>query len=197
MNRQNRLDTLSRWLTKKTTLLVFLVALIIFIGFMIWVLPSVSATTKEITGSSRSPDTSFFYTVETLYQITSEYGEAGRQYYIRSRFTFDVVWPLVYGFFLVTALSLIFKKPIRGTSFHGLNLLPIFGMVFDFFENITAAFVMFRYPQTTTAAYLAPYFTLVKWLFIYAAFGVLMMGVSIKVIQGIRKWMSYSSLGTK
>ncbi|KAF0092495.1 MAG: hypothetical protein FD141_679 [Fusobacteria bacterium] len=181
------LTTLSKWFTKKTTLLVFIVATLIFTGFIIWVLPGVSANTKEITGSSLSPDTSFFYTVEKLYQIAEVYGETGRQYYINSRFTFDVVWPIVYGFFLVSALSLTFKKPIAGKSFYVFNLLPLFGIGFDFSENITVAYVMFRYPQTTFVAYLAPYFTLIKWLFIYLAFGFLIIGVIIKVFQIVQR----------
>jgi len=126
------LNTLSLWFNKKITLLVFIVAALIFTGFIIFVLPAVSATTKEITGSSLSPDTSFFYSVEKLYQIAEEYGEAGRQYYINSRFTFDVIWPIVYGFFLISALSLTFKKPIGGKSFAILNLLPLLGWVLIF-----------------------------------------------------------------
>lgn len=181
------LNNLSNWFAKKTTLPVFIVAVFIFIGFMILVLPAVSATTKEITGSSLSPDTSFFYSVETLYQIAEEYGEAGREYYINSRFTFDVIWPVVYGFFLVSALSLTFKNPIASKSFYMFNLLPLFGMGFDFFENITVSYVMFRYPQTTFIAYLSPYFTLMKWLLIYLSFGLLIIGVSIKSFQIVKR----------
>lgn len=181
------LNTLSRWFTKKTTLIVFIVASLIFTGFLFFVLPAVSATTKEITGSSLSPDTSFFYTVETLYQIAEEYGQAGREYYINSRFTFDVIWPVVYGFFLVSALSLTFKKPIAGKSFHMFNLLPLFGMGFDLLENITVSYVMFRYPLTTFVAYAAPYFTLMKWLLIYLAFGLLIIGVIIRSFQIVKR----------
>lgn len=182
-----KLNTLSIWLNKKITLPVFIVAALIFTGFMIFVLPAVSATTKEITGSSLSPDTSFFYSVETLYQIAEEYGEAGREYYINSRFTFDVVWPVVYVFFLVSALSLAFKKPIAGRYFYMFNLLPLFAIVFDFLENIMTAYVMFRYPLFSLVAYGAPYFTLMKWLLIYLAFGLLIIGVSIKAIKQLLK----------
>ncbi len=180
------LNNLSRWFTKKTTLLVFIVALLIFTGFIVFVLPAVSVATKEITGTSLSPDTSLFYRVEKLYQIAEVYGEEGRQYYINSRFTFDVVWPVVYGFFLISALSLTFKKPIAGKSFYIFNLLPLFGMVFDFLENIMVSYLMFRYPQTTFVAYLAPYCTLMKWLMIYLAFVLLIIGVSIKVFQIVK-----------
>jgi hypothetical protein len=181
------LNNLSSWFAKKTNLLIFIVASLIFVGFIIFVLPAVSATTKEITGTSLSPDTSFFYTVERLYQIVEIYGETGRQYYINSRFTFDVIWPLVYGFFLVTALSMTFKKPIAKKSFYMFNLLPLSGIIFDYLENITIAYLMFKYPKTTFIAYLALYFTLMKWLFIYLAFVVLIIGVSIKSFQKVKR----------
>jgi hypothetical protein len=181
------LNTLSLWFNRKITLPVFIVAALIFTGFIIFVLPAVSATTKEITGSSLSPDTSFFYSVDTIYQIAEEYGEAGREYYINSRFTFDVVWPVVYGFFLVSALSLIFKKPIAGKSFHMFSLLPLFAMIFDFLENITLAYVMFIYPLTSFVAYVAPYFTLMKWLLIYLAFVLVIIGVSVRSFQVVKR----------
>ncbi len=180
------LNTLSIWLNKKMTLLFFIVAAIIFSSFIIWVLPTVSSTTKEITGSSLSPDTSFFYSVGTLYQIAEDYGEAGREYYVNSRFTFDVIWPMVYGIFLVSALSLTFKKPISGKAFFQFNLLPLFGVGFDFLENITVAYLMILYPKTSLIANFAPYFTLLKWLFLYLAFGLLIIGVLIKLFQLIK-----------
>lgn len=181
------LNTLSLWFNRKIKLPVFIVAALIFTGFIIFVLPAVSATTKENTGSSLSPDTSFFYSVETLYKIAEGYGEAGREYYINSRFTFDVVWPIVYGFFLVSALSLAFKKPIASKSFYMFNLLPLFAIVFDFLENITLAYVMFIYPLTSFVAYVAPYFTLMKWLLIYLAFGFLVIVVIVRIFQKIKR----------
>lgn len=177
------LNDLSIWLGKKTTYLVLAVALVFFMSFMIWVLPKVSATTEEVTGTSLSPDMSFFYSTEDMYQIASDYGDEGRRYYIRSRFTFDVIWPMAYGFFLVAALSMTFKKPMGGKSLIVFNLLPIGGVFFDYLENITAALVMFIYPRTTAVAYFTPYFTLLKWILIYAAFAVLLLGGIFRVIR--------------
>lgn len=181
------LNTLSILLNKKINWLVFFVSVLIFTVFIIFVLPGVSLTTREITGSNLSPDTSIFYSVETLYKIAEDYGAAGRDYYINSRFTFDVVWPLVYGFFLVSSLSMTFREPIVKRSFYVFNLLPIFAVVFDFLENITVSYLMFRYPQTSYIGYLAPYFTLIKWLLIFSAFGLLVMGVLVRCFLFIRR----------
>ncbi len=180
---QNCMKTksISKVMVQKNNLIILLITTLVFLAFMIWVLPAVSETTREITGTTLSPDTSFFYTAETLYQIASEYGPEGRSYYIRSRFTFDVIWPIVYGAFLISAISMLFKKPIRGKDYHFLNLLPVFGIIFDFLENIGASFVMFRYPEMTIIANWTPYFTLIKWIFIYASFACLLIGLLLKL----------------
>lgn len=39
--------------------------------------------------------------------LVSEFAEA----YIRARWTFDLVWPIVYGFFLVTASIVMLQYP--------------------------------------------------------------------------------------
>lgn len=180
------LTTLSKWINKQISPVVLIISALIFTGFLIFVLPAVSAATLEVTSISQSPDTSFFYTVETLYEIAEGYGEAGRDYYINSRFTFDVVWPLVYGFFIVSALSLTFRKPILNRNFYVFNLIPLMAVVFDFLENITVSYLMFRYPLFSVVAYGAPFFTLLKWLMIYMAFALLTIGVIIKFFLLLR-----------
>lgn len=174
------LRSLSDWLNdylKPVHLVVFLLIFVIFIGY---VLPSVSAATKVATGSDRAPDTSFFYRAADIYEIAEEYGLEGRRYYIRSRFTFDVVWPLVYGAFLVAAISRLVHKRRRGDKVRFLNLLPLAGVLFDYLENIATASAMYVFPDTIFLAYFAPYFTLVKWLCIYSAF--IIIGIGFMVV---------------
>lgn len=171
---------ISSWLYKKSNRLTLVISSVLFMAFMIWVLPAVSATTKEITGSDLSPDTLFFYRPDRLYEIAQIYGEEGRAYYIRTRFTFDIIWPFVYGFFLVTFLSLVFKKlsnhwsKFKSSAF---NILPLLAVFFDFLENMSAAYVMSIYPQTSFLAYVSPCFTMVKWLLIYGSFILLFIGL--------------------
>ena len=165
---------------------------LIFAAFIIWVLPSVSAATKIATGSNQAPDTDFFYTAQSLYQIAGEYGPAGRSYYIVSRFTFDIVWPIAYGLFLTAALAITFNHNLntlnRSTlNLSLLNLLPLFGVVFDYLENLSTAYTMFRYPSTTFIAYLAPPFTAIKWLLIYGAFAALILGLLLRLGLALTK----------
>ena len=82
-----------------------LAALVIFLLFTALVLPGQAAGSDARTGGTRQPDTSLFYTPAELYGMAEAFGPDGRQAYIQARFTFDVVWPLVYGLFVVTAIG--------------------------------------------------------------------------------------------
>ncbi len=165
-----RVTDFSEWMNRQYKTIYLVISFIIFALFMIAVLPNVSETTKEITGTNISPDTSFFYTSQKLYEIAESYGEVGRAYYIRSRFTFDIIWPIVYLFFLVTMITFLFKG--------SLHLIPFIGVLFDYLENLGASYVMFRYPlDTGFIATITPMFTLLKWIFIYISFGLILAGL--------------------
>ena len=69
----------------------------IFVLFTALVLPGRSTRAQVETRAAGSPDMSFFYTSDELYQMAEAYGQAGREAYIRARFTFDLIWPLVYA----------------------------------------------------------------------------------------------------
>ena len=156
---------------------VALLALVVFVLFTVLVLPGQSASADAASGGAGSPDTSFFYTAEDLYRFAEAYGPAGRQAYIRARYTFDVVWPLVYSFFLVTAISWLTSRafPI-GSRWQRANLVPLLAVLFDFLENLAASVVMQRYPDPTPAlAGLAPGMTVLKWVFVGASFALLVV----------------------
>ncbi len=175
---------LSRWLHTLSTGGVTLAALIVFVIFTATVLPSQSAQADAATGGAPSPDTSLIYTPQELYAMAEAYGAAGRAAYIRARFTFDLVWPVVYLAFLVTAISWLSRRafaPERAWS--QLNLVPVIGVGLDYLENITAAWVMGRYPaRTPIIDVLAPVFTFLKWVFVGGSFVVL------AVVLGLALW---------
>ena len=159
---------------------VALAALLVFVAFMILVLPAQSKEAESINGGKASPDTSFLYSRDALYQMAKSYGEQGRQAYIHARFTFDLIFPVVYGFFLVTGISWLFAHSLAPASrWQWLNLTPVLGMLFDYLENISASLVFARYPQPTPVIdSLAPIFSAIKWLFVYGSFGVLLVAVA-------------------
>lgn len=183
-----RLKALSEWLYEKSRLSVFLVALLIFLLFLGIILPREATRLESIAGITDSPDTSLFYTPSYLYDLAQEYGEEGRAYYIRSRFTFDLIWPLAYLFFLVTSLSFTFHSVHAKSFWRILNILPFGGLIFDYLENIMVSLVMYRYPLSSSLpAFFAPLFTLVKWIFIGGSFLFLLVGWGLLFSRWLRR----------
>jgi len=178
---------LSDWIRDKATGRLTLVFLLLFLGFTTVVLPGQAAQAEEYSGGAGSPDRSFFYSADDLYGWAEAYGAQGRRAYVRARLTFDVVWPLVYTLFLSTALSWVMARAVAAESvWSRANLVPVLGMLFDLLENGATASVMTRYPQATpVVASLAGFLTLVKWLFVYGSFALLLFGL---VVSAWRWW---------
>ena len=146
---------------------------------MVSVLPRQAEEASRQFAGAGSPDSSFVYSAEDIYGWAEAYGASGREAYVRARWTFDVVWPMVYGFFLVTAISWVGRRAYRSDSrLHLLNLVPIAAVLLDFTENILATVVMLRYPsEAMIAATLASPVTVAKWLGVSGSFVVLFAGV--------------------
>lgn len=85
-----KVTAVSKWVTQKTTSLIVVSSLILFLVFTATVLPAQSEKARNQSGES-SPDMSFFFTVDELYEIAEYYGEEGREAYVTARFTFDLV----------------------------------------------------------------------------------------------------------
>ncbi len=163
--------------------LLFGLATLIFVFFILVVLPAEAVRLASVTNVSGSPDTSFIYGPREFYAWASGYGEAGRDYYIRSRFGFDLIWPLAYGFLLFTGIRASGLKYRYVWAF-----LPVFSVLFDYTENVLASFLMGLYPtQINVLVYVASVATFVKWVTLGASFGLLIVGLSNTIIQWMPK----------
>ncbi len=171
------MQRVSRFIDRVSPGWLALLAVLVFIAFIALVLPAESAKAAAASGGVESPDTSFFYSPADLYRMAEEFGEAGRAAYVRARFSFDIIWPLVYSFFLLTATSWAARKAVPTDSrWRLLNLAPLPPLLFDYLENVSAALVMARYPRTTAVFdWLAPAATILKWITLSAAFVLLVV----------------------
>ena len=178
----------SNWLQRLSTGWTTLLTLVVFLVFSATVLPRQATKAEESAGGGDSPDMSLTYTSDDLYRMAEAYGDSGRKAYIRARFTFDLIFPLVYTAFLVTSISWTFGKAFKPQSRWQLaNLAPVLGMVFDFLENGSTSLVMARYPaQTSVAGWLAPIFTFVKWFFVGGSFVLLFIGAFLVILGWVR-----------
>lgn len=161
---------LSLWINRISKGWVVLITLFIMILFLAFVLPGQAEKSQEYSGIS--PDTTFFYQPRKLISAAESYGPDGRGAYIYNRWTFDLVFPLVYVGFLTTGISWFLRnKEIK--SIQLVNLLPISAGIFDYLENSATTLVMAIYPKVSyLVAFLASGFTLIKWILVYASFGI-------------------------
>ena len=178
---------ISDWLRRVTNGRVALAALAVFLLFSALVLPGQSAASETHTGDAGSPDTSLYYSADDLYRMAEMYGEQGRAAYVRARYTFDVIWPVVYTVFLSTAISWVYGRAFASSSrWQRANLAPVLGALFDYLENLAASVVMVRYPDRTPIVdTLAPVFTLVKWVFVGGSFVLLLAGIAVAIYRWI------------
>jgi hypothetical protein len=183
------LARVSEWLYSASTGKVAAVSILVFVVFTALVLPAQSRAAGEYSSGVGSPDMSFFYSSEELTRIAEAYGESGRAAYVRARFTFDLIWPIVYAFFLATTISWTFQRVFPPSSvIRRGNLLPLAAALFDYLENIATSIVMLRYPNSAPLlGNLAPVFTLLKWSLIVGSFGLLLFAGILLLWNGIYK----------
>ncbi len=81
-------------------------------------------------------------------------------------------WPIVYAAMLVLVLGWELRRTTRsGSPWRLVVLLPVAALLADYVENICAAIVMARWPETTDViAHLAPVATAAKWTLLGSAF---------------------------
>lgn len=158
-------------------------AVVLFVVFTAIVLPAQAAAGAFYTVRYAAPDTSVWYSPDDLYAAAQAWGSEGRAAYVWARVTFDVVWPIVYGAFLVATLAWVWARGTApGSRWRRVALLPVVVVMLDYAENICTATVMARYPaRTPVLAEVAPLFTAGKWLALSAGFLLLGIGVSIAV----------------
>lgn len=165
-------NDLSSLLIKFSTKWVVITGFIIFLVFSLLFLPGQSRLTETYSAGLGSPDTSLFYTPADLYHMAEAYGSEGRAAYVRARLTFDIAFPIIYTFFLVTSISWFESYVLeKGNEFRTGNLLPLFAMLFDLLENACTALVFSQYPAYSSfLSMLAPFFTLMKWMCVGSSF---------------------------
>lgn len=158
------------FLESKINWTITIISVALFLLFLFFVLPWMSAYTTRVIEVAEAPDTMLFYSAESFYEVVDAYGEEGRKTYVRLRWSFDLLWPLVYLSFL---LSLMIQLT-RGYRLHWVGQLfwlPIVAAGFDYLENTLASLLMVVYPmRLERLATMASVTSSLKWLVISIAF---------------------------
>ena len=119
-----------------------------------------------------------------IYQIVDDYGANGRAYYIWQRWTFDLIWPLVYGLPLFATLNRFIQPKLNFRKW--IVLLPLFATLLDYLENIIFTLLVTLYPtEIPLLAWIGVTVSALKWF----ALGTAMMLVTLLPFFGLYSWV--------
>jgi flagellar biosynthesis protein FlhB len=168
---------MKKWTSKKTRWIIGL----IMVFFIIVVLPFMSWLFLYQIGVSAQPDVTFFYPKEYLFELASLYGSEGIKLYIILRYTFDLIWPVVYTVFLFVFLTFFYK----GSRVYPFAIATVFlSVFFDLCENIGATIVFAQFPtRLEGCALFTSVSSSLKWGFLFFSLGFLFFGLIKKIIK--------------
>lgn len=142
------------------TFTIFLIAIFIL-------LPMMQNDIINNTGSAITPDTSFFYTANDLDVIANSYSSLGIGAYVRTRFTYDLAWPIIYTIFMLASIRL-FSRGYSKRTRRIVTLMPIGAFIFDILENTLCSVFMLTYSKKyMPVAMMASYASMIKWTFVF------------------------------
>jgi hypothetical protein len=168
---------------------VVLAALLGLVLFGMFILPQFNVRTSQFAAGVGVPDLMVSYSGKELYAMAQAYGEAGRADFVNIHWTIDLAFPIIYTIFLITGSSWLLRGNIPATSLGRLwNLLPLAAFLLDLGENAATSAVMLRFPaQAGLAQALAPLLTPLKWLFVLASFGLLLVAFVLWCVRSLAR----------
>ena len=165
------IDVLREWSTTRNLILsvVFSMVLIGILGYGTQVL------VYGVYGNYTMPDTRFSYTFEEIQAVFDGLGANGLQAWSMIHLL-DYLFPLFYMFAMVFGITLELRKLKYYDRFNKILLIPIFGCIMDYIENILVQTQVFTYPNISSLVIaLASYVTSLKWIFLGLAFAVIIV----------------------
>lgn len=142
---------------------VILFSWFVFVFFLVVILPAVSFQANQM-GLSPSIDTNFSFDPLNIYPILIGYGATGREFYLLQRWTFDAIWPLVYGVPIFLTLK-GWQPRFQFSIYAWIIYLPILAVTFDYLENINYSLMVILFPnEYLLLAYLGVSLSFIKWI---------------------------------
>lgn len=154
-----KISALANW---KTILPLFL----LFMLFMGYIFPNQQEKINAIANEElTSLDTRMDYSKEEVMVLFEKMGKEGRDIYYFVSSKIDMVYPIVYGLFVMFLMANFLKKVIaQNSKWRWMALLPILGGVFDYLENFNVQKLLSNYPNITEEQVaFAAQMTQLKW----------------------------------
>jgi hypothetical protein len=177
-----------QWLVRFSTGRSLLTLFILSFLFNIVVMPGIQWRMDLRSGGIEPLDLSFYYTAQEALERVEAFGET-RQFYTVVQLTADLLYPLVYGFFLSVLLVTLYRRGFPVASrIQLVAFLPLLSMLFDYLENFSIAYLLLTYPaQSPLVATYAGFFTFLKWFTLLLTLVAVLVGFIAFLIQGLRR----------
>ncbi|CAG0957103.1 hypothetical protein ANAEL_00407 [Anaerolineales bacterium] len=110
-------------------------------------------------------DTLYSYTPEKARELISSYGEQGRQSYLLTEVTLDLVYPFITALLFCLLILYTFKRAFpNNRRIWNLSLSSYLVMLADYLENACVVTMLLGYPREFTAiARISNFFTVTKF----------------------------------
>lgn len=141
---------------------------------------------SNASGNITTPDSDFFYNSIRLKEIGETYSHADVLAYTKTRFTYDLLWPLIYGFYMVSTIAYMTNSWKNVSLLKLLYTLPFIAVFFDFIENILCSLYFLEIAQEL-AGFLAPIASRLKWLTILLILFIQAILIIISLLKSIKK----------
>jgi len=158
----------------------------LFIAFSGFIMPSMEADIKALSGGVGVMDLEFFYSPEKALSMLSAYGPEGIRLYLFAQWTVDLVFPVIGGFFVATCLLWVGAK-----RWWWLGVLLTTA---DWIENIFVTILLLQFPDfSPSIALVSCVFTCLKWSTIFVSNGLILFNGGKKLLASRKVQIEPSS----
>ena len=90
------------------------------------------------------------YNAQYVNALLNNLGEQGRHFYLFNQIPVDMIYPFLFGISYCLLLAYILSKiGMLNSNYFYLCLLPLFGGLFDYFENLGIITILNSYPHNS------------------------------------------------
>ncbi len=138
-------------------------------------------------------DVRLWYSSEDVFELFRSFGNQGRSIYLYQVAVIDMIYPLVYGFFLFLIIRLLSNRYLFFKQHSVFVYFPLFAASADILENLNTVLMLYLFPKVIDIlCVMGSIFSLSKWLLV--VFSILMI-VFIPVFQAIKLSFRFLNIG--
>jgi len=175
-------NTYFQWLTSKAGIKHLLMFLFLSLIMNVFMFGSLTPIMKE----AGVIDTTWFYSVDTAYQILEKQGEDGRHRYLLIESTLDIIYPLFYTSLYLIWISLTWGRVLsdKRKFLKLVYFLPLTAFCCDYLENAGIIAMILNYPaRLEVVAFATSITSAAKWIVFVILNIIQLFGTGLKLMR--------------